>query len=110
MFAVTAKKAPFYHLGPMQGRGPDRELIQDTLVTVVHFSLGYSKVKLLSGETGFVANDDIARAPLRLIAQANSVSEEISVLPPTPHVELPTRDTPSPDFEPTPIPASLMPQ
>ena len=103
IFAVKADKTAFYEFGPMQGRGPDRQLSRDTLVTVVRRSFGYSKVKLEDGQVGFVANDDIDRAPERLIAQANSGAED---LPPPPHVALPT----SPDVEPTPLPEPLMPQ
>src|SRR3954451_13492810 len=101
LFAVTAEKTSFYHYGPQQGRGPDRELPRDTLVTVIRRSWGYSKVKLEDDEQGFVASDDLGRAPERLIAQINH--DDISDLPPPPPVKLPTSDN-SPEFEPTPIP------
>jgi hypothetical protein len=104
LFAVTAEKAPFYEFGPMQGRGADRELPRDTLVTIIRRSSGYSKVKLSDGKTGFVANDDISKAPERLIAKSSD--EDWSNLPPPPPVKLPT----SPDIEPTPLPEPLMPQ
>lgn len=105
LFAVTKEKAAFYEFGPMQGRGADRELPRDTLVTVIRRSFGYAKVKLTDGKTGFVASDDIARAPERLIAQTTS-DDDWSNLPPPPSVKLPT----SPDIEPTPLPEPLMPQ
>src|SRR4051812_50039191 len=87
-FALTAEKTSFYHYGPQQGRGPDRELPRDTLVTVIRHSWGYSKVKLEDDEQGFVASDDLGRAPERLIAQISH--DDISALPPPPPVKLPT--------------------
>jgi hypothetical protein len=109
LLAVTAEKTPFYELGPQQGRGPDRELTRDTVVTVIRHSWGYSKVKLEDGKQGFVANDDLGQAPERLIAQLTTSHEDVSDLPPPPPVKLPTSDN-SPEFEPTPIPRQLMPQ
>src|SRR5215468_2152032 len=70
MFAVTAETTSFYHYGPQQGRGPDRQLTKDTLVTLIRHSFGYSKVRLEDGEQGFVANEDLGPAPERLIAQS----------------------------------------
>jgi hypothetical protein len=104
LFAVTAEKTPFYEFGPMQARGADRELPKDTVVTLIRSSFGYAKVKLADGKTGFVANQDIAKAPERLIA--TSSEPDWSHLPPAPPVKLPT----SPDIEPTPLPEPLMPQ
>jgi len=110
LYAVTAEKTPFYHYGPQQGHGPDKELTKDTLVTVIRYSFAYSKVRLADGEQGFVANEDMIRAPERLIAASNSATgEDASDLPPTPQVKLPTADS-SPEFEPTPVPEPLMPQ
>jgi hypothetical protein len=112
LFAVTADTTAFYKFGPQQGHGPDRSLTRDTLVTVIRRSFGYSKVRLEDGEQGFVANDDLTRAPERLIAQAHDASSQdmdMEPLPPTPQVRLPVSD-PSPEFEPTPLPQPLMPQ
>jgi hypothetical protein len=108
LFAVTAEKTPFYRFGPQQGQGPDRELPRDTLVTLIRRSFGYAKVRLQDGEQGFVAADDLSRAPERLIAQVNDSSQDTGTLPPPPPVKLPTSDS-SPEFEPTPIPQPLMP-
>src|ERR1700759_2753315 len=66
LYAVKADKTRFYEFGPMQGRGPDRELPKGTLVTLIRSSFGYSKVKLDDGKTGFVANEDLMKAPDRL--------------------------------------------
>ena len=108
MFVVTAEKTAFYRYGPQQGQGPDSELPRDTLVTLIRRSFGYAKVRLQDGQQGFVAGDDLARAPERLIAQANGSDDDVTPLPPTPTVKLPIAD-PSPEFEPTPIPQPLMP-
>lgn len=110
LFAVMAEKTPFYRYGPQQGQGPDKELVRDTLVTVIRHAFAYSKVRLADGEKGFVANEDIARAPERLIVENNSATaDHVSDLPPTPPVKLPAADN-SPEFEPTPLPQQLMPQ
>ena len=103
LYAVKVEKTGFYEFGPMQARGPDRELPKDTLVTLIRSSSGYSKVKLDDGKTGFVANEDLMKAPERLIAEAEADNDD---LPTPPAVALPT----SPDVEPTPLPQPLMPQ
>jgi len=109
-FAVAADKTPFYRYGPQQGNGPDRELTRGTVVTLIRRSFGYAKIRLDDGSQGFVANDDLARAPENLIAQVdNGTGAESSALPPTPEVALPVAD-PSPEVEPTPLPETLMPQ
>jgi hypothetical protein len=68
-YAVT-KETPFYHYGPLQGNGPDQKLAQDSLVTVVRPSFGYSKVRLLNGEQGYLASEDIKLASPALVAAA----------------------------------------
>jgi hypothetical protein len=110
LLAVTAQQTPFYRYGPQQTQGADRQLPRDTVVTLVRHSFGYSRVRLEDGQQGFVANDDVAKAPERLIAQLNGSNNDATPLPPTPPVKLPTSDPPSPEFEPTPLPQSLMPQ
>ena len=67
-YAVSASSTPFFRYGPQQGGGPDQSLERDTLVTVIRPSFGYCKVKLSSGEAGYVASDDIKPAPENLVA------------------------------------------
>lgn len=107
LFIVTAETTPFYRYGPQQAQGPDRQLEKDTLVTVIRHAFGYSKVRLTDGQQGFVANDDLVRAPEKLVAAANEGDSQEESLPPPPEVKLPTAD---PELEPTPIPEPLMPQ
>lgn len=109
LFVVTAAQTPFYRYGPQQMAGPDRQLPRDTVLTLVRHAFGYSKVRLEDGQQGFVANDDLGKAPERLVAQLNAANDAAS-LPPPPPVKLPAADPPSPEFEPTPLPQSLMPQ
>ena len=71
-YAVGAKETPFYHYGPLQGNGPDQKLSQDTLLSVVRPSFGYSKVRLLNGEQGYVASEDIHVASPALVAAATA--------------------------------------
>jgi hypothetical protein len=67
-YAVTTDKAPFYKLGPQQTNGADMQLPKDTLMKLVHASLGYCKVQLPSGQLGFIAREDIHVAPPQLVA------------------------------------------
>jgi hypothetical protein len=62
-YAVITEQTAFYHYGPQQSKGPDMQLTKDTLLTVIRRSFGYSKVKLISGESGYVSSDDIRLAP-----------------------------------------------
>jgi hypothetical protein len=71
-YAVSAKETPFFHYGPQQGNGPDQKLQQDTLISLVRPSFGYSKVRLLTGEQGYVASEDIHVASPALIAAATA--------------------------------------
>jgi hypothetical protein len=106
LFAVTPSFTPFYFRGPHLGNDPDKILPQDTLLTLVRPSFGFCKVRLTTGEEGYVRNDDIKVAPLDLVGEANGTS-------PSPQTRLrgstpaPRLNAPQalPEFEPTPIPA-----
>lgn len=109
-YAVSADKTPFYRFGPQQGSGPDRDLPRETVVTVIRRSMGYAKVRLEDGQEGFVASEDLTRAPEKLIAHADtSAAPDWAHLPPPPTVQLPVADPPSPEYEPTPLPQPLLP-
>ncbi|MGI9115565.1 MAG: hypothetical protein ACR2FX_11150 [Chthoniobacterales bacterium] len=113
-FAVSATEAPFYHYGPLQGNGPDQKLPQDTLVTLIRPSFGYSKVKLLNGEQGYVASEDIHVASAALIAAATAPppSTATSRIPKfrldsnDPRLIAPPEPLPLDLPEPTPIPGT----
>src|SRR5690242_5481432 len=90
LLAVTASQTPFYRYGPQQTQGADRQLPRGTLVTLVQHSFGYSKVRLEDGHQGFVANEDLAKAPERLVAQVTGSDHEASSLPAPPAVKLPS--------------------
>jgi hypothetical protein len=106
-FAVTANSTPFYRYGPQQGSGPDKTLPKDTLMTLIRSSFGYSKVKLTTGEQGYVARDDIRVAPPALIAAANTPAESSGAHLRPDLAEPPFVAPPDslPEFEPTPIPS-----
>lgn len=76
-FSVVAEKAPFYHYGPQQGNGPDQQLPKDSIMRVIRPSFGYVKVKLQTGESGYVASEDIRPASAQLVAEKTAP-------PPTP--------------------------
>jgi hypothetical protein len=71
-YAVITDSAPFYRYGPQQGNGPDIKLQKDRLMTLIRPSFGYCKVKLTTGEQGYVASDDIGPAPPALVAAATA--------------------------------------
>jgi hypothetical protein len=100
-FAVTADSTPFYHYGPQQSSGPDKKLSKDTLMTLIHSSFGYSNVKLITGEQGYVANEDIRAAPAALVSAATATPTPARRNYPEP--EFPSAES-TPEVEPTPIP------
>jgi hypothetical protein len=110
-YAVT-KETPFYHYGPLQGNGPDQKLTQDTLVTVVRPSFGYSKVRLLNGEQGYLASEDIHLASPALVAAAFAPPPSASGISKfrldsnDPRLIAPPPPLPADLPEPTPIPGT----
>lgn len=106
-FAVTANSTPFYLYGPQQGSGADKTLPRDTLVTLIRSSFGYAKVKLTTGEQGYVARDDIRPAPPALIAAANTPTESsgVHLRPDFSDPRFMSPPASLPEFEPTPIPS-----
>ncbi len=68
-YAVKSSAAPFFQYGPLQANGPNRSLSRDTLLTISKKSFGYARVRLTSGEEGYVAMDDIHPAPASLVAK-----------------------------------------
>ena len=109
MYAVTAEQTPFYKYGPQQGNGPDTQLSRNTLMTLIRPSFGFAKVRLVDGEQGFVASDDIRVAPPQLVAAVTAPTP--SPIAPEPHIDLndpryqpPPAPLPENLPEPTPIP------
>ena len=115
-YAVSVKQAEFYFYGPQQANGPDQKLPQDTLVMLIRPSFGYSKVKLMNGQQGYVASQDIRAAPPEVVSAATNppVSNEISrarkfhfdprLLPPEPLPNDAPEPTPIPETEASPSP------
>ena len=107
-YAVSVKQAEFYLYGPQQANGPDQKLPQDTLVMLIRPSFGYSKVKLMNGQQGYVASQDIRAAPPEVVSAATNppVSDETGRTPKF-HFDprlLPPEPLPNDAPEPTPIP------
>jgi len=107
-YAVSVKQAEFYLYGPQQANGPDQKLPQDTLVMLIRPSFGYSKVKLMNGQQGYVASQDIRAAPPEVVSAATNppVSNETGRTPKF-HFDprlLPPEPLPNDAPEPTPIP------
>ncbi len=68
-YSVTADQTAFYHYGPQQGNGPDKQLEKKSLMKVIRPSFGYVKVQLVTGEDGYVASEDIRPASAALVAE-----------------------------------------
>jgi hypothetical protein len=100
-YAVSVKEAEFYLYGPQQANGPDRKLPQDTLMTLIRPSFGYSKVQLMSGPQGYVASQDIRAAPPQLVS-----AETTPTVPPSSNAAC---RTPKFRFDPRSIPAEPLP-
>lgn len=113
-FSVTTNETPFYRYGPQQGNGPDQKLSHDTLMTVVRASFGFTKVKLMTGEQGYVASDDIKIASPAMVAAAtatpppNALSKvaKFRLDNDDPRLIAPPEPLPQDFPEPTPIPGA----
>ena len=108
-YAVTAESAAFYRYGPQQGNGPDKKLDKGVLMNLIRPSFGYCKVKLKSGEQGYIASEDIAVASSALIAAANAPPQSrraarFDLDSSDPRLVMPPEPLPEISFEPTPIP------
>lgn len=105
-YAVTVESAAFYHYGPQQANGPDKKLEKGTLMNLIRPSFGYCKVKLTSGEQGFVANEDIGVASAALVtavtAPPSHDAARFHLDSSDPRLVMPPEQLP--EFEPTPIP------
>ena len=101
-YSVAAASAAFFRYGPQQASGPDRKLPHNTLMTVTKTSFGYAKVRLDSGEEGYVARDDIRPAPKPAAEKTKPLVAPASLNYPEPN--LPAAET-SPAVEPTVIPS-----
>jgi hypothetical protein len=109
LYAVTAESTAFYRYGPLQGNGPDKKLDKGTLMNLIRPSFGFCKVKLKSGEQGYIANEDIAVASSALIAAANVPPQSrraarFDLDSSDPRLIMPPEPLPEISFEPTPIP------
>jgi hypothetical protein len=109
-FAVNVDAAAFYNYGPRPGSSPDRTLPKGTLVAMIRPSFGCCKVRLTTGEEGYVASDDLHFASAALLAEASAPPEHAVTAA---HFSRDPLDSlfpapePAPDFEPTPIPIPL---
>ncbi|MBA3882081.1 MAG: hypothetical protein H0X73_05020 [Chthoniobacterales bacterium] len=113
-YVVATEKTAFFRYGPQQGSGPDQELTKDTVVNLIRSSFGFSKVQVAStGEQGFVATEDIMRAPpsvlaaltkppapLASVTSPRSRRESFDVRSTDPSFVPPPEDLPPPDLPP----------
>ena len=106
-YSVATKSTGFYHYSPNQEVGPDKFLPKDTVVTVIRPSFGFSSVKLMNGQEGYVSSKDLRVAPPELVAAATAAARKleppVQTDPPRPTVQIPTAT--STGLEPTPLPS-----
>jgi hypothetical protein len=104
LFAVKTDSTAFYTYSPRQGNGPDKTIARNTPLRLLRPSFEFCKVRLLTGEEGYVANGDIAEASAELAAAAEAPKKvAMRAADPVPRFDVPPE--PLPEFEPTPIPA-----
>ena len=109
-FAVNVVAAAFYNYAPRPGSSPDRTLPKGTLVAMIRPSFGCCKVRLITGEEGYVASDDLHFASTALIAEGGAPrGHAVTAAPfsPDPVDSQFHARGPAADFEPTPIPIPL---
>jgi hypothetical protein len=100
-YAVTSESAAFFNYGPQQANGPNRQLPKNTVVTMVTPAFGYSRVKLATGEEGYVSTADIRSATPSLVAAAFPTPTPT----PLPAEPLPAVESTTTTAEPTPTPS-----
>ena len=104
LFAVKTDSTAFYSYSPRQGNGPDKTITKNTPLRLLRPSFEFCKVRLLTGEEGYVAHGDIAEASAELAAAAAAPKKvAMRAAEPVPRFDVPPE--PLPEFEPTPIPA-----
>ena len=101
-YLVTRAQAPFYRLGPQQAGPPDELLAVNDRVRLLRREFGYSLALLTSGETGYVANEDLKPAPVAPKPAFIPAPEPTHHSPSPPPVEAPL---PKPDLDATPADA-----
>jgi hypothetical protein len=62
-YMITAERSAFYKFGPAQAAGPDATLTKNQHVTLIRREFGYSRIRTEDGQLGYVATEDITRAP-----------------------------------------------
>jgi len=73
-YAVKGQSTLFYSYGPAQASGPDFTLGHGQQVTMLSYQFGYSHVAVAAtGQTGYVATDDLTPAPPQPKASSTSL-------------------------------------
>ncbi len=63
LYMVNTPQTPMFRYGPAQSFGADFNLQQGQRVVMLRKEFGYSRVMTESGQTGYVATEDIVPAP-----------------------------------------------
>ena len=102
-FLVIRDYTPLYRYGPQQGGPPEERLRKDDRVRVLRHEFGFSLVQIGDGQTGYVANEDLAPAPPSIAPPPAPLpaDEKFEPLPP---VEEPPLPKPDLDVTPTDAP------
>lgn len=98
---MVSANTGFFRYGPAQGTGADLSLTVGQRITLLARSSGYSKIRLETGDTGYVSTDDIAPAP-----PPEPTPTPFPDLPRASYREDYSTDLPQPSFD---LPAELPP-
>jgi len=108
-YMVVKDFTPFYTLGPQQSTGPDLSLPQESRVTLIKRSFGFSKVRIDDGREGMVPTEAIAPAPadaplvqfeeptssaIRRVSSSSSGGRQSNYVPPAEFAPLPEEAAP----------------
>ena len=81
-YKVKADTAPFFHYGPQQLNGSDLDLKKDTRITMLNRGRGFSQVRTVDGQVGYVGTEDIT--PLSAEEIAAEDAQKLAAMAPPP--------------------------
>ena len=109
-YVITVPRAQFYKEGPAQPFGADATLTQGQRLTVVSRDFGYSRVTLESGQSGYVATEDMKPAPPDPVTPAPRPTPKPGLANVGRRANSAVEPVPAPLFDVTDVPAPPLPK
>ena len=72
-YKVTAETAAFFRYSPQQASGPDQQIKKETRVTLLSCLAGFSKVRLMGGDVGYMDSGDIGHLNAKEITDEDAL-------------------------------------